>query len=190
MHLASPHHIFLWMGDKNAQFDPAQAFWDYSFTFYTSEGMEPLLLSFQEEAGLDVNLLLLCCWTGRHGVRLDSATLARLEQHAGAWRDVAIRPIRTLRERLKLDVGGMSAADAASFRDKVKSLELEAEREEQRLLIRLLDSVYAKDGRDADRAGLVRANLVRYIASNSPKTLETRKDVLEKLIARSVEIKR
>jgi uncharacterized protein (TIGR02444 family) len=142
----------------------AERFWQFSCQIYQSPEVEPAALALQDDYELDVNLLLLCCFLGLHGVRATRETMATLDQHARAWRTVAVEPLRGLRRRLKQDVGAVSAQSAADFRAQVQSLELEAERLQQAMLFRTLERLPGKNAREAERAGLMRLNLMLYLA--------------------------
>lgn len=138
-------------------------FWEFSLRVYGTDGVETALLGLQDRTGVDINLLLLCCFAGRHGARLTDHALEALTRHADAWRAVAVDPLRALRRRLKRDVGAVSADLSADFRQQVKQLELEAERIQQTMLYGLLDTAEARNGRDADRRGVMRGNIATYM---------------------------
>lgn len=110
---------------------PAGSFWDHSLAFYARPGVEGACLALQERHGLDVNMLLLCLWLGRGGVRLDQRGVARLMAAAKPWHDHAVVPLRGVRQRLKRPLGAIPADAAEALRQRVKALELEAERLEQ-----------------------------------------------------------
>ncbi|MBP5857037.1 TIGR02444 family protein [Marivibrio halodurans] len=165
----------------------AEALWRFSVRLYEAGGVEDAALALQDEHGLDVNLLLLCCFLGLHGVRATRETIATLDQHARAWRAVAVEPLRGLRRRLKQDVGTISAETAAPFREQVKALELEAERLQQEMLFRTLERLPGRDGREAERAGLMRINLTLYLThAQVPRDAETR-ERLECLVAGAID---
>lgn len=165
----------------------AEALWRFSTRLYEAEGVEEAALALQDDHGLDVNLLLLCCFLGLHGVRATRETIATLDQHARAWRAVAVEPLRGLRRRLKQDVGTISAETAAPFREQVKALELEAERLQQEMLFRTLERLPGRDGREAERAGLMRVNLTLYLThAEVPRDAGTRA-CLERLVSGAID---
>lgn len=164
-----------------------RALWDFSGRLYAAPGVAEAALELQDEHGLDVNLLLVCCYLGLNGVRATRETIATLDQHARAWRQVAVEPLRDLRRRLKQDVGTISAETAAPFRERVKSLELEAERLQQEMLFRTLERLPGRDGRQAERAGLMRVNLTIYLThADIPREGRTRA-LLEALVTGAVD---
>jgi uncharacterized protein (TIGR02444 family) len=112
---------------------PANPFWDYALALYGRPGVAEACLALQERHGLDVNLLLFCCWAGHRGHRLSPAELESLTAAAGAWHARVVVPLRGLRRWLK---GREAAAQGAAgaLRARVKARELAAERIEQDLL--------------------------------------------------------
>ena len=46
---------------------PASEFWDFTIAHYGREGLSPAVIALQDRLGVDVNMLLLCCWAGSTG---------------------------------------------------------------------------------------------------------------------------
>jgi uncharacterized protein (TIGR02444 family) len=80
---------------------PDNPFWDYSVELYRRPGVEPACLELQRRHGLDVNLVLLCCWLASRGVELDPATLREARHAVASWQAEVVRLLRALRQRLK-----------------------------------------------------------------------------------------
>lgn len=116
------------------------SFWAFSLEVYGRPGVAPACLALQDRHGLDVNLLLFCCWAARQSVALDRRTLAAAEAAVAGWRNQVVKPLRGLRRRLKRESEGFAAADVAALRERVLAVELEAERLEQVRLEELLPS--------------------------------------------------
>ncbi len=93
----------------------------YAARLYRHEGVEPVLLTLQDEAGLDVLLLLSACWLGARGVAPAAVDWVALAGRCQPWRQALIEPLRQLRRRLKGESG------AESLRAQVQACELEAE---------------------------------------------------------------
>lgn len=110
------------------------SFWEYSLALYAWPGVEGACLALQDRHGLDVNMLLLCLWLGGRGIRLDQRAVARLMGAAKPWHDHAVQPLRAVRRRLKQPLGAIPPAAAEELRQRVKTIELEAERLEQEAL--------------------------------------------------------
>ena len=79
---------------------PSHPFWEYSITVYTRPGVEQACLTLQERLGVDVNLLLFCCWAGGRGHRLTDEELTTLNEVSEPWQDSVVRPLRDVRRRL------------------------------------------------------------------------------------------
>ena len=110
----------------------AADFWTFSLEVYGRPGVAPACLALQDRHGLDVNLLLLCCWIGRS--RRPAPTrdeIARLCDAVAGWHQRVVRPLREVRRWLK-DLGSAVAPDQAeALRQRIKRAELDAEHIEQ-----------------------------------------------------------
>ena len=108
---------------------PDNPFWDFSLALYRGRGVEKACIGLQDRLRLDVNLLLFACWVAatRRG-RLAREDWTRLIDDTAAWRGQVVEPLRAVRRHLK---GRDEMPGAAALRDRVKALELDAERAEQ-----------------------------------------------------------
>ena len=131
-------------------------FWTFSLEVYGRPGVAPACLALQDRHGLDVNLLLFCCWAAAQGVRLDQRAIVAAEAAVAGWRNQVLKPLRSLRRRLKREIAGFPDADVAALRDRVLAVELEGERLAQARLEALLPEA-AGDGAETGLALAVRA---------------------------------
>jgi uncharacterized protein (TIGR02444 family) len=99
--------------------------WSFSLTLYARPGVEQACLQLQS-AGVSVCLLLCAAWLGQRGIACDEQRLQQLRGVAQAWDADVVQPLRALRAQWKYAAAG--DAELHSLREKVKSLELEAER--------------------------------------------------------------
>ncbi len=109
----------------------AGGFWDFSLAVYHRPGVADACLALQDRHGLDVNLLLFCCWAASMGRVLDRGTLGAAEAAVATWRNQVVRPMRSLRRRLKREVEGFPAGEVEALRGRLLEAELAAERLEQ-----------------------------------------------------------
>jgi uncharacterized protein (TIGR02444 family) len=155
-------------GPDPSALDPAargaDAFWAFSLAFYARPGIAETCLALQARDGLDVNILLLCCWLGWSGQgHLGRDQLLAAEAGVAAWRGAVVERLRTLRRALK----GMTNPAAPALRQDVLRLELVAEREAQRLLVASLTPLEAASGDGiADAEGSLAAYLAGRGASS------------------------
>ncbi|HKF64470.1 MAG TPA: TIGR02444 family protein [Dongiaceae bacterium] len=103
-------------------------FWSFSLQLYGKPGVAEACIALQDGLGLDVNLLLFCCWHGRALRKLDEAGLRQAIATVEAWQSEVVKPLRAVRRRLKAGVAPITARECQALRHKVNDLELESER--------------------------------------------------------------
>ena len=146
---------------------PANPFWDYSVELYGRPGVEAACLELQRRHGLDVNLILLCCWQATRGAELDHATLGRAKTVVASWQAEVVRPLRALRQRLRaklVDPEPGSVVElwpelAAAIRERALALEIDGEHLVQLGLYRAVSGLPARATPGPTLAGV---NLRRY----------------------------
>jgi uncharacterized protein (TIGR02444 family) len=115
---------------------PTNPFWDFSLKVYAGDGIAPACLALQDGKGMDVNLLLFCCWAGLHGRSLKTAEMESLIAEVAPWRTQVIEPLRAVRRQLRAEDG--TGVASSPLRTYVKAAELEAEAVQQRILFEAL----------------------------------------------------
>jgi uncharacterized protein (TIGR02444 family) len=129
--------------------------WHFSCAFYAQPGVSEALLALQDRSGLDVNLILFALWQGVCGLRrLSRAELMAAERSAGPIRAAIVLPLRALRGKLRSD----RDADVQRLRERIKRLEIAAERIVQRRLARHARTPVS-DAAPAARTAAAQANL-------------------------------
>ena len=110
-------------------------FWNFSLQFYGRKGVSDILLWFQDECQVDINLMLYCCWAGvSQKPGLTVADIMLLRQIVDRWQSEIVQPIRSLRQTLKIDARGAPVSQVAGVRASLQQAELEAERLQQDML--------------------------------------------------------
>jgi uncharacterized protein (TIGR02444 family) len=135
-------------------------FWRFSLHFYRHQGISDACIALQDEQGVDVNLLLFLLWLADDGRLLAADEVQKLDDAVRDWRNLTIGPIRDTRRKLK---GARTIVDPAAqevFRNKVKAVELDAERLQQAALFAFTRS--GPLGRKADPQAAARGNLAAY----------------------------
>jgi uncharacterized protein (TIGR02444 family) len=136
-------------------------FWRFSLRFYRQPQVADACIALQEEAGVDVNLLLFLLWQATLGRELSQGEVEALEARVGPWREMTVVPLRAVRRALKSPPRLLAAPAAEAFRTKIKAVELEAERLQQESLYAFAQA--APLGRAAAaRADAARANIAVY----------------------------
>jgi uncharacterized protein (TIGR02444 family) len=138
-------------------------FWRFSVKFYAAPGVAPACIERQDQAAVDVNVLFFLLWSASQNRALSDSEVADLDRMIGAWRDLAVVPIRNVRRALKTPPPVLPADAAEGFRTRIKAVELEAERLQQEALYDLAQT--GRFGRPAaGRDQAARASVEAYQA--------------------------
>ncbi len=120
---------------KHSMGPPDNPFWNFSLQFYSQDGVADILLWFQEECQVDINVMLYCCWAGISQTPVLRATdITFLRQIVDRWQSEIVQPLRSLRQTLKIDARGAPVSQVAGVRASLQQAELEAERLQQDML--------------------------------------------------------
>ncbi|ACI99249.1 TIGR02444 family protein [Rhodospirillum centenum] len=146
---------------------PSPDLWRFSLAVYARPGVAPMCLELQDRHGADVNLLLWAAWLALvHGHVLTPEELAGAEAAVAPWREAVVRPLRAVRRTLKAPEPPLPA-DAGALRERIKAVELEAERLQQQMLDGL-PATRRPGGSPASPAAALATNLSRLVP---PETL-------------------
>ena len=143
---------------------PEHPFWDFSLEVYAKEGVADACLKLQDDLGIDVNMVLFCCWAGHSGGgELGLRLIADAAGAVGSWHDEIVRPLRRLRRRLKEGFRGIDEERSRKLRREIQAIEIDSEHIEQLFL-----GERVAPGKDAElpaeiRAGHAAANLAGYL---------------------------
>jgi len=161
-------------------------FWRFSLRFYREPKVAEACIALQEEAGIDVNLLLFLLWHATHAHALTAAEVASLEARIGAWREMTVVPLRAVRRALKTPPALVEGGAAELFRTRIKSAELEAERLQQEAMFDLArDKLLGRPAASTEEAA--RGNIAAY-AANAAKPFS--KPAVETLLAAFMTLER
>jgi uncharacterized protein (TIGR02444 family) len=115
-------------------------FWRFSLKFYRQPGVGDTCIALQDDAGIDVNLLLFLLWQASERRALSASDVEQLERRIGGWRNMTVIPLRNVRRALRSPPTLVESASAEAFRTKIKAVELEAERLQQEAMYELARS--------------------------------------------------
>jgi len=158
-----------------------QNFWNFSLGLYGKPGVAPALLSLQDALGLDVNMLVLCCWAGSQGRPLTPADLNAVVAVAEPWQAEVVVPLRALRRRLKGGFPPLPPDRVEAYRKGFSDLEIEGEHIAQEAMERAMDSLPKSAPARAD-AALTAANLRAYLAHQQKEIGATESAALKTIL--------
>lgn len=144
---------------------PEHPFWDFALKVYRSPGVSEACLEVQERLGVDVNVLLFCCWVGESGRgNLTPEALARACEAVALWHETVVQNLRAVRRGLKeMDSAPKDLADG--LRREIQAREIDAEHIEQLMLAASVADASVADGRPAAaRAEDAAETVARYVA--------------------------
>ncbi|MDB5655798.1 MAG: hypothetical protein JWQ94_3411 [Tardiphaga sp.] len=102
--------------------------WAFALRIYAEPDVAAACLRLQDDAGVDVLLLLGVAFASGRGIPLSPSDIAAMDEACRPWREQVVQPLRALRIALK--AGPPPAPDAATeiLRNQIKASELHAER--------------------------------------------------------------
>lgn len=105
----------------------SQSLWNWAAAAYSDAGTAEACLNLQDRHGQQVCLLLWAGWAAGRG-SVDEETLEAAVDIARAWETAVLAPLRSVRRTLKKPVPDMADEPRQSVREKLKGVELAAER--------------------------------------------------------------
>jgi uncharacterized protein (TIGR02444 family) len=113
---------------------------DFALGVYAADGVSAACLALQDGLDVDVNVVLFAAYLGAvRAERLTDAGLTAALDRVGGWHREVVRPLRSVRRRLKVD----PVPGAAQLRTELQRLELDAEMVE----LAELGALAAEEGR-------------------------------------------
>ena len=109
--------------------------WEFALRIYARPLVAEACLKLQDEAGVDVMMLLFTAFAAvRHQVLLTKLEIRDLDEACRPWREQIVQPLRAIRGRLKSGPLPAPSSETEPFRSTIKTAELVAERLQNRLL--------------------------------------------------------
>ncbi|MEM9168612.1 MAG: TIGR02444 family protein [Pseudomonadota bacterium] len=140
-------------------------FWAWSNEIYEAKGVAATLLRLQDDAGLNVNILLWCLWCARTFEPAPASVIKSAHEDAAAWTADVAKHLRAARRALKNPPKHVDADRARALKKRVKKAELDAEEIEQTMLEALAEDGLAAAQNEAGGSARDRAlaNLSAYL---------------------------
>jgi uncharacterized protein (TIGR02444 family) len=135
-------------------------FWRFSLKFYGQSGVSDACIALQDGCGIDVNLLLFLFWLASERQALSPDEVKKLDATIKSWRELTIIPIRDIRRKLKGAKTFVDPAKQEALRDKIKAVELEAEKLQQEALYAFTQT--GPLGKPSEPAAAARGNVAAF----------------------------
>ena len=102
--------------------------WDWAVAAYATPGVGEACLALQDSHEQNVPVLLWSGWIAATGRKPDAETIEAACDTARAWDSVVVAPLRSVRRTLKAPIPDIDDGPREAVRNRIKALELEAER--------------------------------------------------------------
>jgi len=121
-------------------------FWRYSLQVYAQPGVAELALNWQNQYGVNVNVLLWCGWLESQNIALTENLLSSALAGIEAWDDSVVKALRAVRQTLAGRSARMDLGEGAdkSLRPLLLAAELDAEQSVQAWLYERLVAYLAE----------------------------------------------
>ncbi len=131
---------------------PDNPCWDFALVVYRRDGVADACLALQESHGIDVNVLLFCCWLGESGRgALGAKEMADALALVDRWHQDVVRRLRAVRTGLKGGFGEIDVEYSDPLRGQIMASELDAEHVEHMTLMRAFERPAADPMPPAER---------------------------------------
>ena len=109
--------------------------WAFALEIYARPGVADACLNLQNEAGVDVMMLLVTAFAAiKLRILLTPAEIRKLDETCRPWREQIVGPLRAIRSGLKSGPLPAPSSETEQFRSKIKTIELAAERLQNQLM--------------------------------------------------------
>lgn len=150
--------------------------WAFALATYARPGIAEACLSLQNEAGVDVMLLLMAAFAAvKRRILLAPHEIEALDEACRPWREQIVGNLRAIRTQLKTGPRPAPGETTEAFRSKIKAIELEAEKLENQLLAECLPRRPPEQGRvEREQLRAVLNDVVKHFAGKRGIKLDTR----------------
>ena len=140
--------------------------WNFSVHTYGKPGVADACLALQDRHGLDVNVLLFCCWFGHTRGVVDEPLWDRVLAFSEPWANNVVRPLRTVRTWMKhtgCTQPDVSNEECMRLREEIKRIELKAEQLQENTLQSLAEDSPLKILDSTSQIVCISLNIKEYI---------------------------
>ena len=173
--------------------DDSPTLWEYSTHYYSNPAIASCCLTLQNLYRQDVNIIFLCYWHGTYRGEISFDKMSAILSFSAEWHKIAIHPLRSARTDLKIwtnqkDKIVLKKESYESFRENIKTIELEAEKLQQQSLMEFCvnglskDSVSSSESASAARTANIKTLIALQNQFDDLVTLEAQFEQLTGLL--------
>ena len=140
--------------------------WNFSVHTYGKPGVADACLALQDRHGLDVNMLLFCCWFGCTRGVVGEPLWDRVLAFSEPWADNVVRPLRAVRTWMKhtgCTQPVVSNDECMTLREEIKRIELKTEQLQENTLQYLAEDSPAQSLDSTSQINCTALNIKEYI---------------------------
>jgi len=159
-------------------------FWEFSVDVYGRDGVPAACLALQEDCGVDINMVLFCCWAGDVGNRqLGLQGVRNALGTINGWHIDVVKGLRSVRNHLKFGFRGFDDDTVKELRQRILKIELDTERLEQDRLAQAVSMTPAPGLSPEQKASDATANLADYFALGASRNHRDRNRHIARILS-------
>ncbi|NVK23684.1 MAG: TIGR02444 family protein [Gammaproteobacteria bacterium] len=139
----------------------AQDFWQFSLNIYSHTNVANILLQAQSQWRVNVNLALLCLYLDQKSCYLEKAQMSDLHAAVMQFSQTYTKPLRDIRQKFKTQQQALMQYE--SIRRHILDAELLLERQEQSVLVELINSMQVSAAGHHDNTDIYMNILAEHI---------------------------
>lgn len=130
-------------------------FWDFSLSVYRRPKVATTCIDLQGRFGVDVNLILFCCWWGGSVGTMSEFHFTSVADRADEWHRAVVIPLRTARLRTRSGAPNLKSLESETLYRRLLGAELEAEHAEQLMIARTAEEISLPSASDPSFRSMV-----------------------------------
>ena len=164
----------------------SESFWDFSLRTYGQSDVPEACLLLQNQSGVDVNVLLYCCWYGRYRGEHDQKTFKQILNFTREWSTNVVKPLRGVRSWMKDQANNnqlIAEDEWSGYRNKIKANELQAEKMQQFAMASLVENIPLVSSSEEGQREAILANIEAYFQNEEIKIDDAQRKGLMHIVA-------
>ncbi|WP_273728351.1 TIGR02444 family protein [Brucella gallinifaecis] len=159
--------------------------WDFMLKLYAEPGIPDALLGMQSEHAIDVPFYLAVLHAVITQHHVSTKAISALYAEVQEWREKVVLPLRAVRTTLKMHPWSTRFENASSFRDTIKSAELNAEKIEVMAMEKLMPAYLQRAIGEKPDIFAISAALLNFFGHSTLAQLPPEAEFVANMIVRN-----